>query len=123
MRQLLRHCFAHPRHVLVAADAVLLLERHLHGGRVRAGVARVEGREARLHADVRDDQVEILRRDDAAHERLDPVDLRGGDFEAAAGRRLDVHHELACVRARKERHAEQRIQQQAGREDGRQSIR
>ena len=96
-----------------------VVESHLHEGRVRAGIGRVRSRKTRRDADVGDDDLEVLRRHDFAHDFLHLTDQLIGQFQPRAGRRLDIDDELAGIGARKVGLADQRIQAQTQNENAR----
>src|SRR6185437_7585898 len=81
---------AHAVHVARAADLVPIVERHLHGGGVGAGVAGVERGEARDHADVGDHQLQVRERNNPADQALDLLHLLGHDFDPGARLRLEI---------------------------------
>ena len=121
LRHLLGDALAHHRHILIAADLVLLLQAHLHGGGVHAGVARINRREVRRGTDVGDDHLQIFRLHGLPHDFLQFGDLLLGKADAGAGRQLHVHHELARIGAGEESEIELRIEEEAEDDDAAES--
>lgn len=59
LRQIPVQALAHAPHILIAANLMSFLQTSLHERRVRSGVRRVDGREIRSDADVRDDHAQL----------------------------------------------------------------
>src|SRR5262249_36633416 len=120
VRQFSAHPFAHPVHIVITAYAMLFGQTRLHEGRVLGGVAGVDRGESRRHADVRYDHSQIVLRHLLANYLLDLLHLVLGHFQPRARRRFDVDHELTGVSSGEEGDAEQRIDQEAEREESEQ---
>ena len=104
-------------HVLETANLVFFLEGHLDGGRIRPGVAAIEGREARGDPDVRDDHFQVAGIDAVTDEVLHLGDVLLGELEPRAGGDFQIDGELSGVGPREEGQAEKRVQSQAGYEE------
>ncbi len=108
--------------VVEAADGVVVIQLHLDGAGVLAGVGGVERGEVIDYADVGDYHAEVVRGDDAMDQVFDTLDVLFGDFQAGTGGGLHVDGELAGVGAREEGNAEEGIDPQAEHEYGSQGC-
>ena len=113
LRQLRRKPLPHQVHVGKAAQAVALVEPHLHEGGVRGGVGCQNGGEAGGDADVGDDDLQVLLGDDFADDLLDLADQFVGQFQPRAGGRLEVDDKLARIGPREVGLADHRVERQA----------
>ena len=104
----LRSRCLHPRHVLVAARLVFLLQSSPARRPCASPSWSCRSTRTRRRPDIRDDQPEVLRRHHLADQRFHFGDFALGHLDARAGRGLQVDHELPRVGAREEREPEQR---------------
>ena len=85
----------------------------LNGGGVGTGVGRVESRKVGNNADVRDRHAEVFGRDGLLDQIFDFGDILVCQFDASAGGSFQADGELAGVRLREERKAQERIDTKA----------
>ena len=91
---------AHALHILIAADAVVLLQAGLHKGRIHRSVGGVDGGEVGVNADIGDDHVQIGGLDHAANDGLHLRDVVVAGFQPRAAGHAHVDDELPWVGAR-----------------------
>src|SRR5689334_4891603 len=88
------------------------LQADLHSSSVLPGIAGVHGREAGLHADVRNDCSQIAGRDHVTNVRFYSPYILIGEFKTCSGWSLYVDHELTRISPGKEGNTEERIQRE-----------
>src|SRR6202007_1487471 len=89
----------------------------LHECGVLPGVAGIDGGKIRRDADVRNDHVQILRRDDLANVFFYVLNVLIGQFKTRAGGGLDIDHELPGISSRKEPQTQQRVERETKQTD------
>ena len=89
------------------------VESDLHERRVRAGIGRINRGETRLHADVGNDDFQIVGGHSLADNLFHLLHQLIGEFEARAGCGFDIDNELAGIGARKICFADEWIQREA----------
>src|SRR5581483_10959874 len=109
LRQILSQFLAHAIHIFIATDRVSFFETYLHCRCMLAGIAGVHRRKSRLHADVRDNNAQVMGRDNVTDLIFNLLDVAVCNFEPSPSGRFDVDHELSRVRSGKERNTEQWI--------------
>ncbi len=102
-RHLPLHAGLYPSHVFVAAGFVACLETDLNEGGVHGGVGCIDGGEAGIDADVRDDHGQVTFRDGAAQEVFEAGDILFGFNQARAGGGFHVDDKLSGIRAGEKR--------------------
>ena len=81
-----------------AAETVVFLQAYLDKRRMHPRVGRVDRREVRRHADVRDDHIEVFGSNDGAHVFLYPCYVPVREFYPGTRRGFNTDDELTGVR-------------------------
>ena len=110
LRELLLDFRTNTAHVFIASDFVTFAKAGLNEGGVRSRVGSVDGGKIRGDADVGNDDLQFVLRDDLTDYVLDLLDVLLGELHARAGGRFEVDDELAGIGAREKGDAEKRIE-------------
>ena len=114
LRIVLVQFILHLLHVIETAALVVILQLHLHGGRVFPGIGGVQRGEIRYHSNVGDHQLEVLGINGLPDQVLHLGHILLGHFNARPGGRLEVDGELPGVSAREKGQAQKGVNDQAG---------
>ena len=117
LRQFELHGLLYLGHIFIAAGLVVVLQAHLHEGRVHGGIGGVDGRKTGARADIGNDRRQVFGWHDAPDESLDLGDFAFRDPDPRPRGRLQIDHELSRVAAGEERKAQQREQPQTQHEE------